>query len=70
MDNNKNTLAKLHRHYFWDVDLSKTDPEKSKRLIIKRVFSLGGAKDMKTIISYYGPGRSNKAAHQSYLYCS
>ncbi len=40
--------------YFWDVDISNINADSSKRLIIKRVFSLGSIDEMKALISYYG----------------
>lgn len=54
MTKTANILSEINNRYFWDVDSSKLDPESSKRLIIERVFCLGGVKDMKTIIAYYG----------------
>lgn len=54
MENKNNIIDELNEHYFWDVDISKIDPDTSKRLIIERVFSIGDVEDIRTIISYYG----------------
>ncbi len=54
MENESNLINELDCHYFWDVDISKIDPDTSKRLIIERVFSLGSVKDIRAIIDYYG----------------
>lgn len=39
---------------FWDMDLSKMDPETNKRIIIERVFSLGNLDELKFIFRHYG----------------
>lgn len=44
----------LRPELFWDVDSSKLDVEKNKRLIIDRVLSLGTLKEFKTILWIYG----------------
>jgi len=44
----------LSPHLFWDINIDKLDINKSKRLIIERVITLGGAKEIKLIIRYYG----------------
>lgn len=41
---------------FWDLDLSKMDPETNRRIIIERVFSLGNLNELKFIFSHYGAG--------------
>lgn len=53
---------------FWDIDISRLDPEKSSRLIIERVFSLGTLDEIKTVIGYYGNERIvNTLANLNYL---
>lgn len=47
-------LKKLDSAYFWDVDLSKLNAEKSKRLIIERVINLGNLDEIKYIREYWG----------------
>ena len=49
-----NILHDLKKNYFWDVDLGKLDVNRSKRLIIERVFTLGEADELMMIIDYYG----------------
>ncbi len=44
----------LRPELFWDVDSSKLDVEKNKRLIIDRVLSLGTLKEFKAILGVYG----------------
>lgn len=39
---------------FWDLDLSRMDPESNRRIIIERVFSLGNLNELKFIFSHYG----------------
>jgi hypothetical protein len=39
---------------FWDMDLSKMDPETNRRIIIERVFSLGDLDELKFIFRHYG----------------
>ena len=39
---------------FWDIDLSKFDNDKNKRLIIERVISMGDLQDLKILIQFYG----------------
>jgi hypothetical protein len=47
-------LLSLSPQYFWDVDISKLDDSKSKRLIVERVFTMGTSKEITLTISYYG----------------
>ena len=49
-------LKKLDPAYFWDVDLSRLDAEKSKRLIIERVVNLGNLDEIRFISEYWGDG--------------
>lgn len=44
----------LRPELFWDIDFSKLDTRKSKRLIIDRVLSLGTLNEFKTILEVYG----------------
>ena len=44
----------LRPELFWDVDFSKLDVGKSKRLIIDRVLSLGTLNEFKAILEVYG----------------
>lgn len=49
-----NISKDLKPQYFWDVDIDKLDVDRSKRLIIERVFVLGTAKEIMLVINYYG----------------
>jgi len=42
---------------FWDINISRLDIEKSSRLIIERVFSLGTIGEIRTVLKYYGKER-------------
>jgi len=44
----------LNPVYFWDVDFSKLELGKNKRLIIERIINFGNLKDLKYIIDNYG----------------
>lgn len=47
-------LSELYRPtLFWDIDTSRLDADKSSRLIIERVFSLGTIDEIKAVIEYY-----------------
>ena len=39
--------------YFWDIDISKLDIVKSKRLIIERVLNFGNIKEIQYLMSIY-----------------
>ena len=54
MEKQFNILDELRKNYFWDVDVKKLDAERSKRLIIERIFKLGKANEIMMIINYYG----------------
>ena len=54
MKKQKNLLQHLDPNLFWDVDMHQLNPEKSRRLIIERVFTLGKASEIREIINYYG----------------
>lgn len=49
-----NIAKDLRPQYFWDVDINKLDSDKSKRLIIERVFVMGTSKEIMLCINYYG----------------
>lgn len=51
-----NISAGFHKQLFWDVDLKDLDPDRSKRLIIERVFAMGTLKEIKLVLRYYGAG--------------
>jgi hypothetical protein len=46
-------LKSINPRYFGDVDFSKLDPLKSKRLIIERVFSLGTSREITAVTAFY-----------------
>ena len=52
-----NLLQYINKAYFWDVDFSKLDPEKSYRLIIERVMMYGNLKEIGVLKRYYGNQR-------------
>ena len=54
MNNNHPILQQLKPHYFWDVDFSKLDVNTNKRLIIKRVITLGSIDEIGLIVNHYG----------------
>jgi hypothetical protein len=54
MNSSSTFKPKLNPRYFWDVDLSGLDENKSSRLIIERVFSLGEIDEMNLIVRFYG----------------
>ena len=45
---------------FWDLDPARMDEQKSRRIIIERVFSLGNLAEIKFIFSFYGVGTIKK----------
>ncbi len=49
-----NIASDLNPGYFWDVDISLMDADRSERLIIERVFTLGTAKEIILVINYFG----------------
>jgi len=49
-----NILKQLNPHYFWDVDFSKLDPNKAKRLVVERVIAMGTTKEISALVNYYG----------------
>jgi len=54
MRNQLNISADFQKQLFWDFDLKGLDPDRSKRLIIERVFALGSLKEIRLVIDYYG----------------
>ncbi len=54
MKTHSDATSFIRSQYFWDVDVQKIDPEKSKRFIIERVFSLGTLNDVSNLIRFYG----------------
>jgi hypothetical protein len=54
VDRKKDLLHNIKPQYFWDVDFACLDADKSRRLIIERIFSLGTSKEIMGIINYYG----------------
>lgn len=47
-------LEQLNKAHFWDVDITKMDQEKSKRLIIERIINFGNLHEIKLIREFYG----------------
>ena len=47
-------IENLSQHLFWDVDKSKLDFSKNKKLIIQRVLDYGLLSDWEKISDYYG----------------
>jgi len=54
MSEQLNISKDFHKQLFWDVDLKDLDPDRSKRLIIERIFVLGTIKEIKIVMDYYG----------------
>lgn len=46
-------LKKIDQYLFWDVNLSKIDPEKDKNYIIHRVLSYGTMDDIRNLFKIY-----------------
>lgn len=44
----------LSKHLFWDVDASKLDAERNKKLVIRRVLDCGTLSDWEFIYNRYG----------------
>lgn len=53
MKNESLKLKGLSAHLFWDVDRTKLDLNKNRRLIIQRVFLRGDIPDIKIILQLY-----------------
>lgn len=54
MKNQPDILKALKPVYFWDVDAGSLDAQKSKRLIIERVFRFGYLEEIAMLIDFYG----------------
>ena len=50
-------LQHINKAYFWDVDFSKLDTEKSYRLIIERVMLYGNLHEIDVLKNHYGTQR-------------
>lgn len=48
-----NRIADFSKHLFWDVDPSKLDLNKNKKLIIERVIQRGSRNDLNKLLSSY-----------------
>ena len=44
----------ISKNLFWDIDISKFDNIRNKKLIIERVISMGDLSDIKILIQFYG----------------
>lgn len=47
-------IQHLNEACFWDVDITKLDEKKSKRLIIERIIQLGTLDEIKLMKEFYG----------------
>jgi hypothetical protein len=47
-------LEHINPAYFWDVKIELLDEEKSKKLIIERVFSFGNLNEIELVHNFYG----------------
>ncbi len=47
-------INSLSKHLFWDVDASKLDTEKNRKLVIRRVLAYGTLSDWELIYNRYG----------------
>lgn len=43
----------ISRNLLWDIDPAAFDPDKSVRLVVERVFSLGTIADLQELMRYY-----------------
>jgi len=50
----------IRKELFWDVDLSRFDPDKNAGLVIERVFNFGTLEELYALFAYYGLGRIKK----------
>lgn len=60
MNHKVNILDQINPAYFWDVNRVNMDADKSKRLIIERVFSLGKLEEIRLLLNYYGKDQTLK----------
>lgn len=54
MSKSNNILERINPQYFWDTDFLHLDIDKSARIIVERVFSLGTMDEINEVISFYG----------------
>jgi len=47
-------LNQFSKHLFWDVDISKTNPEEKRIFIVQRVSEYGLYNDWKILVELYG----------------
>lgn len=47
-------INNLSKHLFWDVDASRLDAERNKKLVIRRVLAYGTLSDWELIHDRYG----------------
>lgn len=47
-------IQQLNKACFWDIDITKLDEQKSKRLIIERMINFGTLDEIKLIKEFYG----------------
>jgi hypothetical protein len=47
-------INNLSKHLFWDVDVSRLDAERNKKLVIRRVLAYGTLSDWELIHDRYG----------------
>lgn len=64
MPESKKILKLIDPNYFWDVDFGRLDTNKSKRLIIERIFSLGRLEEMVALLHFYGTNEVFKTLSQ------
>ena len=50
----KDFLSKLSKHLFWDIDVTKLDPQKDIHIILERVYTRGFEADEMLVLLYYG----------------
>jgi len=62
MNHNQFNINSISSHLFWDVDSTKLDAEKNKKLIIARVLDYGLFSDWLYIKSFYGLDVISKTA--------
>jgi hypothetical protein len=54
MNDKSNFINSLSPHLFWDVDINKIEPEKSKIFLVVRILEYGYTKDWVSILNFYG----------------
>lgn len=53
LDSPEHNIAGFSPHLFWDVDRSKIDIEKNKKLIVERVLQRGSRSDLDALLNHY-----------------